>query len=172
LSVVAETSCPHLSCERADSGEGGFTVTLNSSAPRGYFSGEITIKLPDSDLEETVPVVARVQGATMVSPARVLLHLDPETKKPRDAFVLVWRTNGDPLGRLTSNETPVGVAIEEMNDNVPKRRRFRVKAIESHSPVLDSIIKLRFEGVAEDVVVKVESALPETINSSEVTKNK
>jgi hypothetical protein len=172
LSVVAETSSPHLSCERADSGEGAFMVTLNSNAPRGYFKGEIVIRLPDSELQETVTVVARVQGATMVSPARILLHLDSETKKPRDAFVLVWRTNGDPLGGLISKETPVGVAIEEINDNVPKRRCFRVKAIESHSRVFDSIIKLRFEGVSEDVVVRVESALPETINSSEVTKNK
>jgi hypothetical protein len=170
LPIVAETSSPHLSCERqqADSGEGAFIVTLNSDTPRGSFSGEITLKLPSSDVQETVPVVARIQGSAMVSPARVFLHFDPETRKPREAFIFVWRTDGDPLGRLISKETPKGITIEEMNDKGAKRRRFRVRAVDNDLAALDAIIKLRFEGVSEDVIVRIE--LPERINSSGVSK--
>ena len=141
----------HLSVEETnrDGDERQLTVRLRSNAPRGRLQAELTLTLSGVESPICVPVTGNVVGRIMTAPQSLVLSVGGEGK------VLVWRPDGQSLGKLESLELPTGMVAEETSDPTALRRVFRVRAAGSFKVQEPLQVRLRFETVPEVVVVSV-----------------
>jgi hypothetical protein len=146
----------HWTVDRASTADEGWVlaVKLRATAPRGHIQGEIVLSLPEAEREVKVPVVAYVVAPVLVAPRTVTLRAtEQRADGPREGKFIVWRPDGQHLGRLTKIDPPEGIVVEESGDPKAIRRLFVVRA--SGNTGASERMRLWFEQLQEPVEVRL-----------------
>lgn len=128
-------------------------VSLSENAPLGRVAGTIELRRKGSEGVVYVPVDAIVASSVTVAPA--IIHRSSRAGDAREATILVWRPDGEPLGELAScsPESLVRASVFESTDST--RRRVRL-AWEPDGDLAGAVeVNLRFTGCPEPAVVKI-----------------
>lgn len=141
-------------------GELRLAVALKEDVARGTYAGELRLRAPDGE-ELTVPIGAEVTGEVTVVPA-VLRVSAGERAIPA---VLIFRTDGAPLGELVASELPEGWSISE--DVAGPRGGKRVTLSTVTPPVAGNYsLRLTYEGLTVPAELPVLIANPLDVASA------
>jgi hypothetical protein len=155
VTVSAATVNDHLAVQPDDSasGERSFRVTLQPSVPRGHFSGTITLHVSTDPTPYDVAVTAHVCGPIAFAPQTV--YLATTSGPGQECSILVWRTDGQPLGNLIDQQVPLGITLERDANETALRQRLKISASGSWDSSVPSQVRLRYEKVFEEIVIEV-----------------
>ena len=126
-----------------------FNVRLRSNVPTGHLQTVMTFRLAGVESPIQIPVAATVVGLVQTAPQSLVISAGHEGK------VIVWRTDGLPLGKLERIESPVGFAAEEITDPSAVRRVIRVRSIGPAHPQGELSLRLKFATIPDEVVIAV-----------------
>jgi hypothetical protein len=153
LAVSAASTDPVITVQsdEAPSGQRCFRVTLSKDAPRGHFSGTLTLAVSHDPASYDVPITANVCGAISFAPQT--LYVPVSGNSGQACSVLVWRTDGQILGKLIDKQLPKGIKLDNDGSMAGSRQRFTITATQDWSPAEHCQLRLRFENILEEVVV-------------------
>src|SRR5690606_37398732 len=109
------------------------------------------------DLPISVPVHARIVPPVRIAPPTVILTRDPAARHFRERQVIVWTTDGAPLGDVVSIDGPEGVDVLDATfDNAPRtRKRLIVKGSDPLNLTPLSSLRLVFSDRDQPVTIDI-----------------
>jgi hypothetical protein len=131
-----------------------FEVILNGRAPRGHFASTVILHVSTDPDPFPVPVIGQVRGLVCFAPSTVYLP-DRTKSQAATAAILVWRSDGQPLGRISKQILPKGISVEREGDVNAQRQKYKLTADDSWDTSQPGEVRLLFETVAEEIVIDV-----------------
>jgi hypothetical protein len=156
--VLAEATEPYLSAKVSRQGPSDLSVlvSLDGSLPIGHHSGAIKIKYEAIDRVLEIPVVVEIVGPIQVAPATIrFTSLQPTDADEQEVTLLVRSTQGVELGLPARLDVPPGLRVVRLSDRSRDRCVFRVRRA-AQEPLADrQEIRMKFDGVEEEIRVPV-----------------
>jgi len=135
--------------ENAD--DPGFVVAVQPALARGRHEAVLRLRYPAQNRSVDVPISVEIAGKIRVAPETITVQADRATGEPVDATVLVWRSDGEPLGKLVATEAPPELIIEERTTTGKSGRRLTVRPRSLREFSYPVHVRLRFESEEESV---------------------
>lgn len=163
--ISVTSGSPRISAQLSadDAGHVQLAVSLDPEGLEGDLYGAVQLQVLDSGVTVSVPIHARRVPSVRVAPSTIILPRSPSNVALRERQILVWASDGQPLGTLASVEGPDGVeVIESTSDEATKgRKRFVVRADNTAGLTANAELKLVFSARNEPVAIRlIHSASP------------
>jgi hypothetical protein len=135
-------------------------VRLGPATSDGFFRDVIRLKYADIDREIQLPVTALVRGPVQTAPTILRIPYARKFPVEQEVKLLVWRTDGRPLGETSSLLVPPGLVVsEEKFGTSAQRHLFHVSRSQQESvPSFEGKeIRIRFKNFQEEIRVPIKS---------------
>jgi hypothetical protein len=131
-------------------------VSLDGSLPIGHHSGVIKLEYEGIDRVLEIPVVVEIVGPIQVAPATIRFSsLQPTDEVEHEVTLLVRSTQGVKLGSPARLDVPPGLRVVRLSDRSSDRCVFRVRRAPQEPLAEGQEIRMRFDGVEEEIRVAV-----------------